>query len=121
MAKTIYISGAITGQHPDLVKKVFSEAEYMLILLGYKVVNPLTLNHQHDQSWEEYMAVDIKALFKCDAIYMLSNWHNSRGAKIERAVAKAMGIEIIYEASKSRVWWLKRMMLTFSSKEVSHA
>jgi hypothetical protein len=121
MPKVIYISGAITGQHPDNVRRAFSKAEFELILEGHTVINPMSLCHDHDGSWEEAMAVDIKALLTADAIYMLSNWKKSRGARIERAIAKEMGIDIIYETSPSRMWWLKRLLAGRELKEVSHA
>jgi hypothetical protein len=57
----------------------------------------MKLNHEHDKSWENYMLVDINALFKCDAIYMLKNWFYSKGSRIERAIAIEMDIIIIYE------------------------
>jgi hypothetical protein len=43
------------------------------------------------------MLEDIKALFECQAIYMLNNWGSSTGARIERSIAIEMGIEIIYQ------------------------
>lgn len=33
----------------------------------------------------------------CDAIYMLSNWEISPGARMERDYAKSLGLEILYE------------------------
>jgi hypothetical protein len=43
------------------------------------------------------MKEDISALLTCDAIYLLKNWGDSRGARIERAIALELGIKIIYE------------------------
>ena len=43
------------------------------------------------------MRDDISALMKCDAIYMLNDWGQSRGARIEYVIAKELGLEIIYE------------------------
>jgi hypothetical protein len=34
----------------------------------------------------------------CTAIYMMSDWETSRGAKCEWHLAKALGLEIFYEA-----------------------
>jgi hypothetical protein len=100
----IYISGQISGlEYADAFER-FEQAErqirdycrYEMVNLN-EMVNPMKLNHEHDKSWENYMLVDIKALFECDAIYMLKNWCNSKGARIERSIAIEMGIEIIYE------------------------
>jgi hypothetical protein len=94
----IYISGQITGLEYTESYLNFEDAEKKLnTATKYEVVNPMKLNHNHDKSWENYMLEDIKALFECDAIYMLKNWGSSKGARIERSIAIEMGIDIIYE------------------------
>ena len=34
----------------------------------------------------------------CTAIYMMAGWESSKGAKAEYALAKALGLDIYYEA-----------------------
>jgi hypothetical protein len=94
----IYISGQISGlEYADAFER-FEQAENKFKDDNWdEIVNPMKLNHEHDKSWENYMLVDIKALFECDAIYMLNNWGNSKGARIERSIAIEMDIIIIYE------------------------
>ena len=92
----IYISGKISGIEKEAIK-IFQASEDYLIESGYQAVNPMKLNDEHDKSWESYMKVCIKALCDCDRIYMISNWTDSRGAKIELEIAKHLGIEVIYE------------------------
>jgi len=96
--KKVYISGQITGlEFADAYSK-FEFAEKFINSLTHNVaVNPMKLDHVHDQTWESFMVEDIRALFSCDAIYLLSNWEESKGARIEKAIAKEMGIEIIYQ------------------------
>lgn len=96
MAIKVYISGKISGIEKS-APKLFEQAEKRLQALGYDTVNPMTLNHQHDKSWNSYMREDIKALCDCDAIYMLSNWADSKGATIERAIARHLGLHVQYE------------------------
>ncbi len=43
---------------------------------------------------------DLEILSRCDAIYMLSNWKDSKGAKLELECAKDFGLEIFYEESE---------------------
>jgi len=43
------------------------------------------------------MRIDIKALVDCDAIYMLNNWRDSKGANVELNIAQGLGMEIIFE------------------------
>ena len=91
----VYISGRVTNQ-PDF-KQRFSDAEQTLISQGHEVVNPVNLPHDHDKSWQSYMKEDIKAMMDCEAIYLLSNWMQSTGAVIERALASELNFEIIHQ------------------------
>ena len=97
MTKKIYISGAITG-FEKVAPLLFEIAENKLESQGFEVVNPMTIEHNHDLSWISYMRVDLKALLDCDYIYMLSNWRNSRGAKIEHDLAKELEIGVIFQS-----------------------
>ena len=92
----IYISGKISGIEKE-AERLFSDAEAKLISEGNNPVNPMTLNHQHDKSWHSYMKEDVKALCDCDAIYMLSNWTDSKGAIIEHTIAMYLGLKVIYQ------------------------
>ncbi len=93
----IYISGKITGIEEEAYK-LFEIAENKLKLQGYDVVvNPMKLPHNHDKSWEAYMRECIVALMSCDTIYILSNYYMSKGAFLEIALAKELGIGVIYE------------------------
>lgn len=95
-SKTIYISGKISGIEGEAFK-LFEEAELMLTGLGYEVINPFKLNHEHDKSWHSYMKADVKALCDCDTIYMLSNWTDSKGAIIEHTIAMYLGLKVVYQ------------------------
>lgn len=95
----IYISGKIGDLPKHVYTLKFQRAETILLLNGWvDVVNPVKLDHSHhDGSWNNCMLEDIKYLFDCDAIYMLDNWQNSKGAKIERDIAIHMGKTVYYE------------------------
>ena len=96
----IYIRGKITGIE-ETAPQLFKEAEEFLKAKGYEVVNPMTINHDHDKSWLNYMKTDIIALMECDAIFMLENWEESKGALIENFNAIALGYDIIYQKKKT--------------------
>jgi len=93
----IYISGRITGLVIEEATELFEKAENDLRAKGYDVVNPMTLIHNHDKSWQSYMKEDIKALCDCDAIYMLLEWGFSKGAEIEHRLALDLGMIVLYE------------------------
>jgi hypothetical protein len=94
----IYISGQITGLPTEVAKNNFKEAEQSILHSGWLPINPFSINPgTDDPTWDDFMVADIRELFKCDGIYMLKGWQNSKGARIEHAIAKEMGIRIIYE------------------------
>lgn len=94
--KLAYISGPITGRTETVYVSAFAKAKEKLKQAGYEPVNPLELPHLHDKSWTSYMGEDIKELLQCQAIYMLPDWKESKGARIEHAIACELGMEIIY-------------------------
>ena len=93
----IYISGKISGLLESEALELFEQAEKVCVEMGYEPVNPMKLNHNHDKSWEAYMKEDIIALMGCDAIYMLSNWSFSKGARVEFDLACNLGFKVIHE------------------------
>lgn len=97
--KTIYISGKISGLHITQAEAHFMNAEIDLMYLGYEnIINPMKLvPYDPNLTWHDYMVKDIGALLKCDAIFMLKNWGQSKGARVERAIAIELGLEIIYQ------------------------
>jgi hypothetical protein len=100
--KKIYISGAVSNKDPKKVlenKALFLVAEEKLKAQGYEVVNPCTLDHTNSVTWTGYMRVDLKELKKCDIIFMLRGWFNSKGAGIEYDYACRHDIEVIYECA----------------------
>lgn len=97
----IYVSGKITGIDWDVAYEKFEKAEYKAIsTLGgiEKLINPMKLHPKEPKrSWEHYMAVDVCELLCCNAIYMMSCWGSSKGARVEYAIAKELGMQIFFE------------------------
>lgn len=90
----IYISGKITGD--DNFKQKFEKASSLLTgWEKHEILNPCELPVQ--ENWAEYMIMDIKELFKCSHIFMLQDWKESKGARIEHAIALETGLTIIYQ------------------------
>lgn len=99
MAEKIYVSGKIAGLERQAAFDKFQDAEFRLAGHGYDVVNPMKIDRKGaaPSTWEEFMVGDIEELLKCNAIYMLRNWGQSRGARVEYAIARELGINIIFE------------------------
>jgi len=91
----VYISGKITGLPIDEARFNFQEAERSLNKLGYEPVNPFNNGLTVDHTWLEHMKADLKLLLDCDMICLLSNWKDSRGAKMELDLAKKLGYKVI--------------------------
>lgn len=92
----IYIAGKITGL--DNYKELFNKAEKELLAKGYKVMNPAILPGGFTQP--EYMEICYRMIDACDEIYMLNNWENSNGAKLEHCYAIEKAKKIIYQEFK---------------------
>ena len=97
----IYISGKISGLNLAVAAQNFEEAESLLKqrYSKYEVnpVNPMKIKHKENASWEDYMKEDIGALLQCDGIFMLKNWSESKGARVEYAIARELKLPIFYE------------------------
>lgn len=101
--KRIYIAGPMTGK-PDLNRAEFDRAEKFID--ESSEYDSISFNpHQIARmlGWTEKTPLSTIAstllldLASCDAIYMLRGWQDSKGATAEHAVAKWIGLEIIYQ------------------------
>ena len=93
----VYISGKISGiPHTDVIEK-FRQAEQQIIGYGHQPINPLNNGIDVSESWNKHMAADIAMLLECDAIYLLADWSDSVGARIEAHIAAEIGIDIMHQ------------------------
>lgn len=93
----VYISGKISGESAERVARKFEWARAQLAALGHQSVSPLNNGLHPDEPWSEHMAMDIGMLLDCDAIYMLADYMDSRGARLERKIAKAINIKVMHQ------------------------
>lgn len=108
----IYISGKMRGLPEEESRKLFKAAENYLIELGHDVINPWDSEGEKNEKckdWDDYILYDLQILKTCDAIFMLSNWQDSDGAKCEHAFASGRHMEIIYEKQVSNSIWHSAM------------
>lgn len=95
---TIYISGKITGLDLKVAFDNFEQAENELLARGFEPVNPMKkVSEQEGKTWKEYMLEDIALLWDCDGIYLLKNWKQSKGAKLEWVIARELGLRCFFE------------------------
>ncbi len=91
---TIYISGPMAGI--EGYEKNFKVAEEKIKESGHEVVNPAEIDGE-GMTREELLALDLRMLEECDAIYMLKGWQQSCGANREYGFALGNYMEILYE------------------------
>lgn len=94
MSAIIYVAGPMTGL-PEYNYPAFQEAQRQLEALGFEVRNPIHIAATvTDKTWAGYMKATTRLLTECDAVALLPGWENSRGASIEEAWARGVGMEV---------------------------
>jgi hypothetical protein len=89
----VYIAGKITGD-PDYLDK-FQRAALKIRTEGHKVVSPTCL--PDGLEWEDYMHVCYALIDVSDAVHLLADWEDSRGARDEHRYALHTGKIVSYE------------------------
>ena len=95
-----YVSGKITGLTEEEYLRLFSEAKKKAKEKGYVAISPTELPHDHNKTWESYMREDLIEMLKCDVVFAMANWHESKGATIEVNLAKSIGMKVIFETNQ---------------------
>lgn len=104
----IYISGKIGEEViSEATRQKFARAELMLRQKGFEVFNPTrsglgvqaveNAERNGTTFYKEILLLDLHQLAFCDAIYMLSDFLDSKGAKAEHAFAIAIGLQVYYD------------------------
>ena len=88
----IYIIGPVSG-FDDLNLPAFEKACDELCAAGYAPLMPHDFVAA-DADWQKAMRRSIETLAKADGVACLDGWQQSRGARIEGRLAKALGIEV---------------------------
>ena len=90
----VYIAGKMRGLQ-DLGRAKFNEAARDIKGLGHIALSPAVLPTGMDDN--SYLPICTAMIDAADAVYMLDNWTDSVGAKVEHSYAVAQGKYIIYE------------------------
>ena len=91
--KTVYLAGKITGDTSYYTK--FYEAQKALEEAGFIVLSGIRLPRT-GFTWEQYMRITAAMLEECEAVCMLPDWKDSRGAAYEYGQAVARDKEVFF-------------------------
>ena len=89
MKKKIYIAGKVTGENRAECTAKFQKAQEIIEFLGFESINPIQVVGDWNTPWDEAMKKCITALMECDAIVLLPDWVDSKGAKLENDIANS--------------------------------
>jgi hypothetical protein len=107
MNKKAMLSQPMAGKTEEEIIKTRETSIKALEEKGYSVVNTLFTDEWYNRDQMEsrgvvqiplcFMAKGIENMSLCHAVYFCKGWENARGCIIEHDVARAYGLEIIYE------------------------
>lgn len=105
--KKAMLSQPMRGKTDEEIIETRNRAIKALEAAGYEVVNtPLTDEWYSKEKMEErgvvqipvcFLAKSIENMSLCHAVYFCKGWDRARGCILENEVAKAYGLDIIYE------------------------
>ena len=90
----IYIAGKISGDKN--YKRKFKKVEKKLKRKNHSVMNPAWIVSFPEFDRKNYMAVSKVMQKQCSATLFLSDWEDSKGARIEYENAKKLGQSIFF-------------------------
>lgn len=93
----------ITGLPRMEVVCKFREANVKLSAEGHTVFQPTVLPMYANVSHEDYMHICFAMIDICDAVYMLADWQQSIGARMERQYAMDQNKKILYEDETAEI------------------
>lgn len=94
MKKKIYIAGKVTGEPIAECTMKFGTAQNAIEALGFEAINPLEVVGDWNTPWNEAMKKCISAMIECEAVVLLPDWIDSKGAKLENQIANSFDMPI---------------------------
>lgn len=100
----VYVSGPYTAFEGSTVEqntKIAQKYAHALRLKGFAVICPHSNGGDpefipDELTWQEFIEEDYSIILSCHAMFMLPNWKESKGSKIEREWAQELGIPVFY-------------------------
>jgi len=92
----IYLAGKITGLPHEEASALFGQAEHEIARAGHTPLNPLTrVDQTEGRTYNEYLLDALRIMMlEAEAVYFLDNWIDSKGDRIEFAIANETDMTI---------------------------
>ncbi|WP_289054199.1 DUF4406 domain-containing protein [Carboxylicivirga marina] len=98
----VYIAGKVGNEtvsltdeeHQEAVDK-FRRIERELLNAGFETRNPMNFVPKDVVNWQEAMKLCIPELCKCNALYLIHDFKESKGAMMEYTIANKLGFRLI--------------------------
>ncbi|KKM73886.1 hypothetical protein LCGC14_1405950 [marine sediment metagenome] len=116
----IYVSGPMTGQ-PNFNREAFeelrqyieSEPGYTAIIPGdgeeYTVDELIDMAAATPENREQWLRKDVEDILRCDEVWVLPGWEQSRGSTFEILIALELGIPVVTkhngEVNRDDITW----------------
>ena len=113
----IYISGKITGLPIGEVIAKFHAAEEKIRRFGFEPVSPLRNGMPLETDWADHMGKDIALLLKSDAVYLLPDYNESKGARIELCIAVQQRMPIFMDKRPKLEFFSAQTFEYYDTKE----
>lgn len=107
MNKKAMLSQPMAEKSDEEIRATRERAIDALESAGYEVVNTLFTDEWYSRENMKkrgvvqiplcFLAKSIEKMSLCHAVYFCKGWEKARGCRIEHEIAKAYGLEIIYE------------------------
>ena len=104
------LSQPMAGKSDEEIRATRERAFDALESAGYEVVNTLFSDEWYSRENMKkrgvvqiplcFLAKSIENMSLCHAAYFCKGWEKARGCRIEHEIAKAYGLEIIYEEER---------------------
>lgn len=102
----IYISLPMAGYTKTVNQRFYKAYEELVNAYGRDtiILGPTNIDDFDDNGlnpavpthpWSWHLGEDIKDLLDCDAIYLCQGWFDSKGCRVELAVANARGLKVL--------------------------
>jgi hypothetical protein len=106
----IYISGPVSSIGLEEARRRFGKAEADLQKQGYRTCNPIKMRLPvwlalHCGRFGYVACLLLQLLWMwwtCSCIYLLTDWHTSDGARLERSFARCLGLTALYEQKRKQ-------------------